>query len=141
MKALSIRQPWAHFILHHGKDIENRTKRTRLRGQFLIHVSATMTRDEFNDANNFAIATGHATPFDVPSREQLALGGIIGSVELVDCVDDSESVWYMGYKGYVLRDPRPMPFIPYRGQLGFFEVPDSVLGEHLHEHTRAGNGQ
>jgi hypothetical protein len=25
MKAMSIKQPWVHVILHKGKDIENRT--------------------------------------------------------------------------------------------------------------------
>lgn len=30
MKALTIRQPWVHAILHEGKDIENRSRRTNL---------------------------------------------------------------------------------------------------------------
>ena len=32
MKALSIRQPWSWLILHGGKDIENRSWRTNVRG-------------------------------------------------------------------------------------------------------------
>ena len=39
MKALSIRQPWAWLILHGGKDIENRTWATKLRGRVLIHAA------------------------------------------------------------------------------------------------------
>ena len=46
MKALSIRQPWAHLILHGGKDIENRDWRTSVRGRVLVHASKGMTRDD-----------------------------------------------------------------------------------------------
>lgn len=50
-------------------------------------------------------------------------GGIIGSVELVDSLDHSDSPWYMGEKGFLLRDPKPSEFIPLKGRLGFFDVP------------------
>ena len=67
----------------------------------------------------------------MPSFETIERGGIIGSVEIVDCVTESESPWFFGRYGYVLRDPRPLPFAPWRGQLGFFDVPmdefDSVI--------------
>ena len=38
MKALSIKQPWAWLIVNGFKDIENRTWRTKIRGEFLIHA-------------------------------------------------------------------------------------------------------
>ena len=49
-------------------------------------------------------------------------GGIVGAVDIVDCVTESDSDWFSGPYGYVLRDPKPLPFRPVRGQLGFFRV-------------------
>ncbi|BDC78667.1 ASCH domain-containing protein [Pseudomonas aeruginosa] len=123
MKTLSIRQPWAWLIVYGGKDIENRSRRTNFRGRFLVHASQGMTRQEYN------MATWIAGPLGVtiPPFDELQRGGIIGSVELVDCLEDSSSPWYMGEKGYLLRDPRPLPFTPYKGQLGFFDVPESLV--------------
>jgi hypothetical protein len=48
-------------------------------------------------------------------------------VEIVDCVKRSESKWFFGEYGFVLRNPIALPFTPHRGQLGFFDVPDGAL--------------
>lgn len=45
IKALTIRQPWAHAIFHLGKDVENRSWRTRYRGPLLIHAGAHRERN------------------------------------------------------------------------------------------------
>ncbi len=125
MKALSIRQPWASLILRQGKDIENRDWSTKYRGRILIHAAKGCTYREFEDALCFARkALGRTISAD---QKTIQRGGIIGSVEIVDCVSASESPWFMGKYGFVLRDPRPLPFIPWKGQLGFFDVPDSAL--------------
>ncbi len=121
MKALSIRQPWAWLILNAGKDIENRNWQTSFRGRFLIHAAKGMTYEEYNGAMMFATERSRLL-FRMPSFESLQRGGIIGSVELSDCVFNSESPWFCGSYGFVLRDPRPIEFIPYKGQLGFFDV-------------------
>lgn len=126
MKALSIRQPWSWLILHGGKDIENRDWATRFRGRVLIHASKGMTKGEYEDAYDTAMAANHAILF--PTFEALQRGGIIGSVEIVDCVAESESPWFFGKHGFVLRDPQPLPFMPWKGQLGFFDVPDEIAG-------------
>lgn len=132
MKALSIRQPWAWLILYGGKDIENRTWHTKLRGRFLVHASAGMTRSEYADAYQFFLESGAGqSPFEFPEFASLQRGGIIGSVELVDSVDHSDSPWYVGQKGFELRDPRPTPFIPFKGRLQFFEVPDHLVADHV----------
>ena len=124
MKALSIRQPWAWQIIYGGKDIENRTWHTKFRGRFLVHAAQGMTRHELREANRFCMLRNLPIPKELASLQR---GGIIGSVELVDSVDTSDSDWYMGAKGFVLRDPRPLPFVPMKGRLGFFEVPDDAL--------------
>lgn len=120
MKAISIRQPWATLIMKAGKDIENRCWPTTVRGRVLIHAAKVCTRDELEDAIDFAEdACGIRYSADLKT---IPRGGIIGSVEIVDCVTRSNSRWFVGKYGFVLRNPRPMTFIPMRGQLGFFDV-------------------
>lgn len=126
MMALSIRQPWAWHILNSGKDIENRDWPTRFRGRVLIHASKGMTRAEYEDGQDPLWA--HKGPvIELPPIERLERGGIVGSVGIVDCVAVSDSRWFFGRFGFVLRDPKPMPFVPWKGQLGFFDVPESAL--------------
>lgn len=125
MIALSIRQPWAWLILHAGKDIENRSWPTRFRGRFLVHASKGMTHAEYEAAcDALWICRGPAV--EEPDFHALQRGGIVVSVELVDCVRSSNSPWFAGQFGFVLRDPKPMPFTPLRGQLGFFDAPEEL---------------
>jgi hypothetical protein len=125
MIALSIRQPWANMILKAGKDIENRDWPTKVRGRVLIHAAKGCTQAERDDALSFAeIAVGVRYTVDLKTIER---GGIVGSVEIVDCVSESQSPWFVGRYGFVLRDPWPLPFIACKGQLGFFHVPDDLL--------------
>lgn len=133
MLALSIRQPWAWLILRGGKDIENRDWPTKVRGRVLVHAAKALARDEWVGAWDFAVGS-KPRPNYRPADDALRLtpktierGGIVGSVEVVDCVQRSDSPWFMGRYGFVLRDPRPLPFVPWRGQLGFFDVPESTL--------------
>ena len=44
---ISVRQPWAWLIMNAGKDIENRTWRTDVRGRVLIHAAKGVTKDEW----------------------------------------------------------------------------------------------
>lgn len=119
MKALAIRQPWAWLVIYGSKTIENRTWRTQYRGRFLVHAAKGMTRKEYDAAKAWAFGCG---TLEIPAFEDLNRGGVIGSVELVDVLDHSDSPWFMGPKGFVLRDPQPLTFMPHKGRLGFFEV-------------------
>jgi hypothetical protein len=126
MKALSIRQPWAWLIVNGGKDIENRDWYTGFRGRFLIHASKGMTRDEYASAVDDAL--GIDDRIDIPAFDALERGGIIGSANLVSVVSNSPSLWFCGRYGFELRDVLPCEFRPYKGALGFFEVPDADVG-------------
>lgn len=131
MKCLSIRQPWAWLIIHGGKDIENRDWPTKVRGRVLIHASKGMTAEEYSDANwtarNVPTPPGAVgTGVCIPLSSNLQRGGIIGSVEIVDCVSASTSPWFFGRFGFVLRNPIALPFRPYKGRLGFFDVPEDA---------------
>ena len=131
MIALSIRQPWAWMILHGGKDIENRSWPTAVRGRVLVHAGKGMTHEEWGGAWEFAFGSGagaKAVESGV-TRKTVELGGIVGSIEIVDCVKRSNSCWFVGDYGFVLRDPQALPFAPFKGALGFFDVPNSALVE------------
>lgn len=120
---LSIRQPWAWLILNAGKDIENRDWRTNFRGRVLIHASKSCAKSEYENAVDFMVDRGiDRLASDLPAIDQFERGGIIGSVEIVDCTDHSVSPWFVGDFGFVLRNPKPLPFVPWKGQLGFFNV-------------------
>lgn len=121
MKALSIRQPWAWLILNAGKDIENRDWPTHFRGRFLIHASKGMTRAEYEGGQDTLWDIDQRIRF--PTFEELERGGIVGTAVLADCVESSESPWFFGRYGFELRDVMPLPFRPFKGALGFFEVP------------------
>ena len=125
MIALSIRQPWASLILKAGKDIENRCWPTKFRGRILIHAAKGCTRKELEDALDFAEAAS-GTRYTVDLKT-IPRGGIVGSVEIVDCVSASASPWFVGGFGFLLRDPLPLPFTPFKGSLGFFNVPSDAL--------------
>ena len=117
MKALTIRQPWAWAIIHAGKDIENRSWNTRLRGAIAIHAG-------------FAFDKQAELPRGVkpPNEEEIICGAIIGVAEIVDVVERHRSKWFSGPYGFVLANPRALPSpISCPGRLSLWEVPPSVL--------------
>ena len=124
MKALSIMQPWAWLIATGLKDVENRSWYTSYRGEFLIHAGKRVDRD----ANEDVSAGAHPVsgwPLSMPSPYAPECGGIVGIAELVNCVDQSGSDWFVGPWGFVIRNARPLPFRPCRGALGFF-TPEGI---------------
>jgi hypothetical protein len=140
MKALSVRAPWWWAILHLGKDIENREWRTAFRGRILLHASRWyVERDVLEDVNcidgivragmDDLLADGN--PREVFSRSS---GCIVGSVEIVGCVTHSDSPWFFGTYGFQLANPIALPApIPFKGALGFFDVPDNFLVSRPHD--------
>lgn len=128
MIALSIRQPWAWLIINGGKDIENRNWKTPFRGTCLIHASKSGNKAEYEYALDYLAKLRLDRIISaIPSIDQLDRGGIVGSVDIIDCVENSASPWYMGHFGFVLRNPKPLHLIQFKGRLGFFNVPDDVL--------------
>lgn len=124
-RALSIRQPWAWAILSAGKDIENRSRRVNYRGPICIHAAKGCTAEEYNGFIRTIHHVSLSHPFPpgrmVPHITDLDRGGIIGTAEIVDCVDSSDSPWFFGQFGLVLANVQPVPFIPAKGALGLFK--------------------
>ena len=131
MKVIVIRQPWAWLIVHGFKDIENRTWATRYRGTLLIQASAGLpTKRNLEEARLFARKRGVELP------EDFERGGIVGTVELEDCVTRSRSKWFEGPVGWVLSRPKRLAFIPLKGQLGLFDPPEKIV----QQISRSGKG-
>lgn len=124
MRTLSIRQPWAWLIVNRHKPVENRDWSTLFRGRFLIHAGSQMVRrDYWSTVDQLKAELG----IEVPHLTSLDFGGIVGAATLVDVVTEMDNPFFKGPYGFVLQDARPLPFIPYKGTLGWFNVPRDVV--------------
>jgi hypothetical protein len=121
MKALSIKQPWAQLVIMGAKDVENRNRSTNFRGRFAVHVS--LKRVDYEDVDIDAIPRGLREPVKWAWEYNASAGRVIGTVELVDCIRDSNSIWAIdNYWHWVLRDPRLYSRSkPAKGKLGLWE--------------------
>ena len=120
MKALTLRPHWAWLVANGFKDIENRSWRTRLRGRIWIHASSSrVTKAEYE---HFLTICRERRIKRFPQREDFKIGGIVGSVDIVDCVASSRSYWFGGEYGFVLKNARRTRFRPMKGKLGFFNI-------------------
>ena len=128
MKIISIKQPWASLIINGAKnvrtgvinfkDIENRNWRTHHRGPVLVHASQRqddITTEELR------------YHYDVEMPKLMPRGGVIGIVDIVDCVDKHPSKWFIGKHGFILKNPRRLRFQRHDGRLGICDAPRELL--------------
>ena len=123
MLTLSVRQPWAWLIVNGFKTVENRSWATDYRGPLLIHAGKTLDLSP----RDMAGLRRDLRPTGIIIPAELPLGGIVGMVDLVDCVtacaDPGDADWHEpGMIAWVLRDSRPLPFRAMPGRLRLFEV-------------------
>lgn len=125
--ALSIQQPWAWLIVSGHKPVENRTWHHPFRGRVLIHAGKKRDEDAVTELfSGRHPVTGTVAP-DLweaikPVDFYEMMGGFVGVATVVDCVPHLDSPWFVGPFGFVLKDAQPLPFLPWRGMLGFFEA-------------------
>ena len=122
-KAISVRQPWAHAIIHLGKDVENRPWRRNYAGPLLIHASA------YQEPNPHGLLSERmANPPSQNKLTGLPTGAIIGVVDLFDYIKNSTSKWHdNGYWHLLLRNARPIKPVECKGQLGLWTPRPSVI--------------
>lgn len=122
MKAISVRQPWAWLIVRGDKDIENRSWKTKFRGEFLVHASMGFDRKGYEWLINNAKALGIDVR-SIPFAGDFERGAIVGKATIADCVTKSDSPWFFGPVGFVLEKAEAFDKpIPCKGRLGFFDV-------------------
>lgn len=121
IKVLTVRQPYASAIVNGFKLVENRSRPTKYRGLLYIHSSKSKPTKE---AIKYCRERGF---YFAP--ESYHLGHIIGSVELIDVVQNHESQWAIeGEYQWVLTNPRKFLVpIPAKGQLGIWNLPAIAL--------------
>lgn len=126
--ALSVRQPWAHAVVSDWKDIENRKWSTAIKGPICIHASAFNKRNYEQDREDYLeVLHLHVNPLSAPTMEQSSLdgigfGAIVGVATIADCVTRSDSPWFFGPFGFVLKDQQILETpISVKGALGFFD--------------------
>jgi len=138
VRALTVKQPWASLIVRGGKDIENRDWRTHQRGIVAIHSSAKLEEREMQDACGLMRGFIYKFSERLFRADRFPTGAILGTVELVDCVSSSDSPWFVGDFGFVLRNPVAFPQpIPCRGALLFWEVPGALMPEMRAQYKQA----
>jgi len=129
MKALSIRQPWTWLILNGIKDIENRNWKTNHRGNLIIHASKLWDQEGYEVIKNKLADWENDV---LPEKEDYERGYLLGMVEMTDCVDHHPSKWFFGPYGFVFEAPEIWAEpIPYRGQLGLFNVSKKIFRDLL----------
>lgn len=144
MRTLSIRQPWAWLITRPDlsdaaeraaalaadrmKTVENRGQPTVYRGLFLIHAGASVVKRDYREqADLLEGECGIVLP-DVDDLAAVPRGGIVGAAELVNVVTSHPSRFFIpGNYGYVLANARSLTFLPWKGQLNWFDVPRSAI--------------
>jgi hypothetical protein len=138
-RVLSVKNPWAYLIIHHDKDVENRGYATKYQGRILIHASKTsdLRGYEWKWLGRPDIQKIFDGLVENIYNVERTNGHIIGSVELYDCIQDSDSVWAerlpppYSQHHWLLRDPHPFDVpLPARGMLGLwtYESPLAFKG-------------
>lgn len=126
MKAITIKQPWASLIVHGIKDIENRTWRTNFRGRVLIHTAGSHGRKFSVNLTDAQTKAALATIAKETMFGNMPFDSIIGSVEIVDCVQNHPSIWAeKGVYNWVLANPilYAKPIENVKGKLSFWDYP------------------
>lgn len=127
---ITVRQPWAYAIMSLGKVIENRDWDTCFRASDAIHAAKGMTRYEVAEACLFISHIIHGAQnriVEIPKYEELTRGAIIGTIEMVDGVTESDSLWFQGANGFVVKNRQHIvPVIPCQGALGLWDVPHEI---------------
>lgn len=127
MKAISIKQPWASLIAHGIKDIENRTwkcPQKYIGKRVLIHAS--MKSANFWDSHLATIIDEFIRKISKSGTDwsNYPNGAIIGSVKIVDCVQNHPSIWAeKGVYNWVLAEPilYEYPIENVKGKLSFWD--------------------
>src|SRR5260370_39438199 len=89
MRALTVRQPWAHMIAHCGKATENRGRQTHYRGLLAIHAGARSRGDRDGEQSSLVREAwqqyGHLAAHLDRDSPWINFGAVIAVADLYDC--------------------------------------------------------
>ena len=133
MKALTIWQPWAHFIANGEKRVENRDWRPPkdlVGGYLAIHAGK---RYDKQGADWIRVEFAGVLNKVVPAHAELPQGAIVAVAvvdRVVDSADDSpgwDDPWFVGAFGWYLRDVVRIEPVACNGAQKLWNVPERVL--------------
>ena len=121
--AHSVRQPWAWAIIAGHKKIENRSAGSIRAGRMecrriAIHAATGLKRDEFD----WGVWRLQQHGVACPRPDALVRGAIIGAVDVVGIVSESDSPWFGGPDGAGLGECRRLRSRTQCWRLGLFRV-------------------
>lgn len=144
LPGLTVSQPYAEAIVSGRKTLETRTWATTYRGLLALHAGgawwqerALGGREAERRATELAERLGLALPVAAYPRRAL-----VGVARLVECFTFTPeswealreahgvyTAWRPGLVGWRLAEVRRLPApVPWRGALGLFPVPHTILG-------------
>jgi hypothetical protein len=114
IKCLTVKRPWSGLIVSGIKTVENRSRPCKYRGRLYIHAGLGVADSPYDDL-----------------VADMAAGAIIGHVDLVDCIEDSEDPFAVpGFYHWILTNPVEFAEpIFCSGKLGMWRPPTDVLAQ------------
>jgi hypothetical protein len=166
IRALTVKQPYAHLIAHCGKTPENRTRATPYRGLVAVHAGAYSRWDRDAESSPAAVKawrewaarwTYAGQPVKPLTRDgafQLAtFGAVIAVATLAGCHRDEDSPMHRsgapacspwavrGAWHWELTGVRPLAEpVPCRGMLGLWKLPEDAEKAVRAQMEEAGHG-
>jgi len=140
MLVLSLPHPFAFAAIAFTMTVAPLYYKTSARGVVLVHAPRMSVPRDRHAPSEFLQDWSHVTngwyetfqtdPPCTASYLRMAeiSGGILGMVEITDCVKEHDSPWMpnTGW-GLVLRGSRPLPFTPCPGIAGIWECQPRIL--------------
>jgi len=131
MKALSIHQPWIDWILHMGKDIENRNWKppNKMIGQYIaLHSSKTYELKAWRD---LCVIFPKLISVEPSDKNKFTYGAILGVAKIKEIITvQEESPWFQGPYGWVLENVVPLSEPIYcKGYMKLWNISDEIEKE------------
>ncbi len=127
MKCISLQPPWGALVCAGLKDCENRDWYSKFSGVILIHQSRRMDSDAWE---YLCYEQPKAYEWLLAHRDLSRAYGILGRVTFEPMVTRLESPWFFGPYAWPCHDAVLFKrVIPYRGQLGIFDVQNELTEE------------
>ena len=149
MRALSIKPPWAYYIIYGipygvAKDNPDGSQRVEDSGKVIlktivnrdwaipkhfnlpqrIQIHVGKREDKIEDVLGICVGKLKLPTFSIlmSYSKRLPRGAIIGEVDIVGCVTESGNPWFVGKYGFILANRSIYENPIYcKGRLGFFE--------------------
>lgn len=131
LPTISIRQPWAWFIVNGWKDIENRTwklPKKYIGKPVFIHAGKHFKPGEIVDIIDDVKMAGMTKPKPAAltlNEVKEQCGGIVGVAVFSGCVQNSDSPWASGEPRtwhWQIEKASPVEMFRCKGQLSFFGI-------------------